>query len=890
MATSIGKTRIYDLARSLVPESLSEKDKKNLQSVKTKLIIDICESLGHPNKTPSSSIDNQIVSQILVQIDKVSPGGNTAANSNVTVPSTSHRPPSQHSPAVSEPQKKSRVLRRILPDKPLEEQIEEVPEAVQEEEVVVPVEAVVEIETPPVKEEPVKEIEEKPPVENKINTPLKTITPNANTNNITRPLVQPIRPPLRESETKPLTESERNQKFGNRTQASPTHPPNRPAQGPAQNLTQPYRVAKPINTSFPTRRKSAAPPRRNQPNRGAPTLSRAQTLAKEKELANLARPSELVLTHPVTVKELAQLLSVQETEVIRFLFLKGIMRTVNQTLEVDLTIQVAAELGCTITMEQPKSDQSEDLASRLKELVDTHTVGDSFEGDVIHRPPVVTIMGHVDHGKTTLLDAIRKSKFRITSTESGGITQHIGAYQIEVTDYDGKTRKVTFLDTPGHEAFTALRARGAQVTDIAILVVAADDGVMPQTIEAISHVKAAGVPLIVAVNKIDKPDANPDKVLTQLLEHEIVVEDYGGKVVCSKISAKQNLHLEDLLSKITLVADAELGTKLLSNPTSRAVGAVIEAALSPNKGPVATLLVQSGTLKKGDSIAVGSSFGRVRAIFNDIGEEIQEAPPATPVQVLGLDSLPQAGDTFQVFKNSQDARASATVARDEQSDKKRMNRGLEYFSSQVREGVAKELAVIIKADVQGSAEAISQELNKLSTDLVHVRIIHCAAGAINENDVNLASATNAILVNFNSSVEGNTQRIAADNGVPIYNYNIIYQVTDAVRKAINGLLEPEKIEIKHGQAEIRQIFSFGKSKIAGCFVTEGKLVRGSVAKIIRNKKEIATVKLDELKRFKDDAKEVVEGFECGVSFDAFNDFLAEDIIESWGVEFQERSI
>lgn len=844
-----GKTRIYDLAKSLVSENLSDKDRKNLQTKKTKQILEICEKLGYTDKTPSSSLENDLVAKVLVYL-----------NQNEKTDLNAHKINS-----ASEAPKKSRVLRRLEPQTPLPPQTTNMPEVVIIEEP--QIEEIIEEEKAPMVQTLPEEEKEEEKKEKDIKKTLISEPPKPKPEIILKSNNIIAKPDIVIKSAKPEIKL--------------------PIQTPAANQdTQPFRVAKPINSSFNARRKNQPQASKQSSGRRGAQVNKSN-LIKNKTPIEDNKPKELNIEHSVTVKELAELLKVQEAEVIRNLFLKGIMRTLNQTLETDLAIQVALDLGCDLTITQPKSDQAEDLAFRLKELVDIHTAEE--KADLVYRPPVVTIMGHVDHGKTTLLDSIRKAKLQITSQESGGITQHIGAYQINVVDYDGKTRKVTFLDTPGHEAFTALRARGAQVTDIAILVVAADDGVMPQTIEAISHAKAAGVPIIIAVNKIDKPDANPDRILTQLVEHELVVEDYGGNIVCAKISAKQNINLDDLLTKITLVADAELGDKLLSNPSSRAVGAVIEAALSPNRGPVATLLIQSGTLNKGDAIAVGGSFGRVRAIFNDIGQEINTAPPSTPVQILGLDTLPQAGDTFSVFKSVQEAKASSSDARDKITEQKR-TRGLEFFSSQVREGQAKELAVIVKADVQGSAEAITNEINKLNSDEVRIRIIHSAAGAVTENDINLASATNAIVVNFNSIIDGTALRLAQEQTVAIYNYNIIYEITDALRRAISGLLEPEKIEVKHGQAEIRQVFPAGKNKIAGCYVTEGKLIRGSIAKIIRNKKEFASLRLNSLKRFKDDVKEVVEGFECGVLFDGFNEFQESDIIECWGVEIQERKV
>ena len=1042
--STVGKTRIYDLARNLSPDILSEKDRKNLQTSLTKQIIELCKDFGENNKTASSSIDNSLIDKItpLLKIEDNLPKSKNIDSPKSNLGQTSKTQKSKPTTSLIDQSKLSktpRVLRRIekteddeieseelqpeeflhannmkdhpeigddlqpvvnniaelpyiadqdLPIKPNEESLEEKDEQkelhskiadriintdniqqnieektkqIVEENIKENIELASAVETKTeenLKEkstslDSIKPIESntfdiKPEIENENNSiiteepkatfkfdrnapisPVRVSSQNSNRrinnnsasvaprnikrNNQANPEQNRFRSSNTEQDQRSGQVASQNNQLNNNINRPYQQRPNNPNNNaPAANTnttgtSQPYRVAKPINSSLtPVRRKPTgnAPLANNQrrgpgnnrnasndPSKGNNSANSrfgfAGNNAKpNKEQVAENRPTELKITRPVTVKELAVLMEVNETEIIRNLFLKGIMRTVNQTLEMDLMIEVAEALGCKITAEQAHSDQDEGLASRLKILVDNQNIVSSSPTTL--RPPVVTIMGHVDHGKTTLLDSIRKSKHSITASESGGITQHIGAYQIDVIDYDNKARKVTFLDTPGHEAFTALRARGAQVTDIAILVVAADDGVMPQTIEAIAHAKAAGVPIIVAVNKIDKPDSNPDRVLTQLIEHELVVEDYGGSVVCAKISAKQNLNLDDLLTKITLVADAELQEKLLAHNESPALGAVIEAALSPSRGPVATLLVQNGTLKKGDSIAVGASSGRVRAIFNDLGKEILVAPPSTPVQILGLDNLPQAGDIFRVFKNAQEAKSSANEVKDSLANKRRVNKGLEYFSSQVREGKAKELAVVIKADMQGSAEAVASELSKLSSNEVVVRIIHCAAGAVTENDVNVASATNAIIVNFNSVVDSSSSKAAQENAVPIYNYNIIYQITDAVQKAINGLLEPERIDIKHGQAEIRQIFMAGKNKIAGCSVQSGKLVRGSMAKVFRNKKELANIKLDNLKRFKDDAKEVLEGFECGLSFDGFNDLEIGDIIESWGFEMQER--
>ncbi|MDX1917912.1 MAG: translation initiation factor IF-2 [Candidatus Caenarcaniphilales bacterium] len=885
--------RIYDLARGLVPDNLKdEKDRKNYQANVTRQILDLLKQFGQSNKTASSALDDYTLKQILTKLNQQMPSNiSSPASSSPKTKAIRATAPDQASP--SESQKKHRTLRRItrLPsdeakaDSEAEEQSQQ-PEAE---------------ELHDIEEESGEEILE---LDQAVALPEETHSEESDSQF-----------KVQEEDKKPLNaqHEHKNQEESSArhsTQPAPTftfrreggsimttpktEPRARVASSPTPTTTdrqQPYRVAKPVNAPFSAARRKGAPAvRKPVPGQKPPFSSgRHGGGAPSKQKPEIkARPSELILTHQVTVKELAQLLEVQETEIIRNLFLKGIMRTVNQMLDMPTIVKVGEELGCLILTDDDKPVTSTALTEKLKDLVSEHG-GDDYKGEVVIRPPVVTIMGHVDHGKTTLLDAIRKSKKQITSTESGGITQHIGAYQIEVKDYDDNLRKVTFLDTPGHEAFTALRARGAQVTDIAILVVSADDGVMPQTIEAISHAKAAGVPIIVAVNKIDKPEAYPDRVLGQLTEHGLVVEDFGGTVICSKISAKQRINLDDLLSKITLAADAELGDKLLARPDTYAVGAVIEAALSPNRGTVATLLVQSGTLKKGDAIAAGGSYGRVRALFDDEGREIENAPPSTPVQVLGLDSLPQAGDTFRIFPNAQEARQSAEKTRQRQAQQRR-SRGLETFSSEVREGQAKELPIVIKADVQGSAEAIASELMKLSTPETSVRIVHCAAGAVTESDINLAATTNAIVVNFHTSVDGATSKLATDNDVQIYTCNIIYEITDTVQKAIHGLLEPEKVEVRYGTVEIRQVFPVGKNKVAGCQVTDGKLIANGYVKIFRGKKEIASVSIQSLRRFKDDVKEVLQGFECGVSFDGFNDFEPGDTFECWRTEFQERKM
>ncbi len=637
-------------------------------------------------------------------------------------------------------------------------------------------------------------------------------------------------------------------------------------------IIQPFRVAKP--TMIPSMMGRTKRPTHNKPS----DRHHREKEKKELQVATIDKPKSVILTSALTVKQLAEKLLLPETEIVKTLFTKGVMRTVNQTVELEVAIDCAKSLEYEVITEIEKEEVSlrADISQELEE-------------NLIPRPPVVTIMGHVDHGKTSLLDAIRETKLKITDQESGGITQHIGAYQVEVVDYDGNKRLITFLDTPGHEAFTALRARGAQVTDIAILVVAADDGVMPQTIEAINHAKAAGVPIVIAMNKIDKENAQPDKVLGQLADHELLIEDYGGKTVCSKISAKKRINLDDLLTKITLVADAELQAKLRANPNAEGTGAVIEAELSKERGPIAHLLVQNGTLKKGDCLVAGTVAGRVRAMFDDHGKEVLEAPPSFPVEIIGLPDVPRAGDVFQVYKTYQEAKEVALKNKLKEQEKHETY-GLIDFASKVREGQEHELKVIIKADVQGSAEAIATEVMKLSSQTVLVRPMHVGSGNISENDINLAASTKAIVIGFHVNADANAQKAAQEQGVDIRNYEVIYKITEDLEKAVLGLLEPEKEEVKLGIAEVRQIFTFGKgNKIAGSYVLEGKIQRNQIARVYRNNKVVFEGKIDNLKRFKDDAKEVLTGFECGISFDKFQDLIEGDRIECWTIIEKERT-
>lgn len=574
---------------------------------------------------------------------------------------------------------------------------------------------------------------------------------------------------------------------------------------------------------------------------------------------------EVEIYDGMTVKDIADKLRLKETEIIRDLFMKGIMVTLNQALDKEMVTKIVLEKGFTI--KEDTSKENELLEMKLQQL-------EEAEHDLIVKAPVVTIMGHVDHGKTSLLDAIRKTK--VTDSEAGGITQHIGAYQVIIHG-----RPITFLDTPGHEAFTALRARGAKATDIAILVVAADDGVMPQTIEAIHHAKAASVPVIVAINKMDKPDSNPDRIKQQLAEHDLVPEDWGGTTVMVPVSARAKTGIDDLLEMILLTADIQ---DFKTNPNKQAQGVIIEAKLDKGKGAIATVLIQSGTLKVGDNFVVGSVYGKVRAMFNYLGKNIKEAGPSVPVQVIGYSGVPVAGELFKVVDNDKMAKETAEkvlFAEKEKANAPTRTLNLESISEQIAEGKAKELNIVIKADAQGSAEALEQSLSKVIVEDVKLRIIHSAVGDVTESDVTLATASKGIVIAFNVKADAKTKELAEKEGIDIRNYNIIYRVIEDIQKALEGLLEPEYEEVMTGKIEVRALFNIGKSVIAGCYVTEGKIARNATIKVFRAGKLIHTGKIDALKRFKDDVKEVLTGFECGVSLEKFNTLEQGDIFEGY---------
>lgn len=592
--------------------------------------------------------------------------------------------------------------------------------------------------------------------------------------------------------------------------------------------------------------------------------------------------TQVVVNRAMTISELSEKIQHTPAEIIKFLMLNGIMATVNQLIDVDVIKKICAEYELEVLDEDLDAYMEEELEKEEKEKKLTEVDKKLLK----KRAPVVSIMGHVDHGKTTLLDSIRASKHKIVASEVGGITQSIGAYTVYLDN--NKDKKIVFVDTPGHEAFTEMRARGAKATDIAILVVAADDGIMPQTIEAINHAKAADVPIIVAVNKIDKPGANPDRVLQQLTEHGLVPEEWGGDTITVKVSALQGTGIDELLEYILLVADVQ---DLKANPKAEASGVVIEANLDKGKGAVATLLVQNGTLRVGNCIVVGTACGRVRALLSDAGERIQKAEPSTPVEILGLSEVPQAGDYFEVVKNEKEMKTIVQERKEKERDK-RLDAMLPAHVR--REAVAGEedipqLNLIIKANTNGSAEAVSQAIAQLESNEIKTKIIHVGVGDISEADVMLASASNALILGFTVKEDANALAAAEKEGVTIKKYDIIYQILEDIEKTMLSLLEPEVKEVELGKAEVRQVFTIGKTtRIAGCYVTEGKIVRSKDAVLYRDGKEIFRGAIDQLKRFKDDVKEVAQGFECGISFAKWNDIEEGDIIEVSTKEEVER--
>ncbi len=608
---------------------------------------------------------------------------------------------------------------------------------------------------------------------------------------------------------------------------------------------------------------------RKPPRRTGFTPSSVQTIDPSER-----DPIELPST--ITVKELAELLGTSPADIIRELIKSGIFATINQLIDRDTASLVAEELGYEVAEQVAAGsgvDADGEPTGPAPEATKEVLFDEDDPADLVTRAPIVTVMGHVDHGKTSLLDAIRSTT--VAAGERGGITQHIGAS--EVTTKDGK--HIVFLDTPGHEAFTAMRARGARVTDIAIIVVAADDGVMPQTLEAISHAKAAKVPLIIALNKIDKPDGNPDRVKTELTEAGVVVEEYGGDTPMVPVSAKTRQGIDELLEMVLLVADLQ---ELTANPKRSAVATVIEAELDKGRGPVATAVVQTGTLKVGDIVVVGNTWGKVRALENAAGKRIQKAGPATAAVIQGLSEVPEAGDVLRVVPDEKTARAQVEQRKLEQANRDGgpSRATLEDLYRQIQAGQAKELRIILKADVSGSLGAITHALGQLGSDEVKINILLEGAGDITDNDILLATASNAIVVGFNTAITDTARRAAEDAGVDVRLYDIIYKLTDDIDAALKGMLEPEIVEVVEGRAEVRQIFKVGKSTvIAGCYVTDGRIVRNGGARVWRGGKVIVTDRIDSLRRFRDDVREVASNFECGIGLVGFNDLVEGDIIE-----------
>ncbi len=596
-----------------------------------------------------------------------------------------------------------------------------------------------------------------------------------------------------------------------------------------------------------------------------------QKQAKPEPKPKKEEPKSVEIPETITVGEFAQKIQKGAAEIIKKLMMLGVMATVNQSIDFETAQLIAADFDIEVTQEIILT--KEDILFQEEE--------DKIE-DLLPRPPVVVVMGHVDHGKTSLLDAIRDTS--VASGEAGGITQHIGAYSVRLNDRD-----ITFLDTPGHEAFTTMRARGAQVTDVAILVVAADDGIMPQTIEAINHAKAAGVTIVVAINKIDKEGANAERVKQMLVEYELVPEEWGGDTVCVEVSAKQRINIDGLLEMVLLVADMK---ELKANPNKPAKGAVIEAQVDKGRGPVATVLVQEGTLNVGDIVIAGTAVGHVRAMVNDKGRRVKTAGPATPVEILGLSEVPAGGDKFNVVKDEKLAKDVAEARRHEQKESlfnQTVKVSLDNLFSQIDEGNMKELNVIVKADVQGSVEAVKQSLEKLSNDEVRVRAIHCGVGAVNESDVMLANASNAIIVGFNVRPDAGASAAAERQEVDIRLYRVIYQAIEEIEAAMKGMLDPEFKEVLLGHAEVRQTFKVsGVGTIAGSYVTDGKITRNAEVRVVRNGIVVFEGKLAGLKRFKDDAKEVLENFECGITIENFNDVKEGDVIECYEMQEIER--
>jgi translation initiation factor IF-2 len=632
----------------------------------------------------------------------------------------------------------------------------------------------------------------------------------------------------------------------------------------------------------PPKQKSSRPDAVSAPTPSAPkpkkqgSNNREQNRRREVVEVKRERPPRLVITDTMTVQELADALVIADTEIVKILFMKGMAVSITQTLDFTTIKLVATELEVEVETAEPEAE-----AKKVIEMLNAHDLE-----NLQRRPPVVTIMGHVDHGKTTLLDSIRKTK--VAAGEAGGITQHIGAYHVDI-EHDSKEQQIVFLDTPGHEAFTAMRARGARVTDIAVLVVAADDGVRPQTVEAISHAQAAGVPIVVAINKIDKEGAQTDRVKQELTQYGLTAEEWGGETIMVPVSAIKGENLDTLLEMILLVAEVE---ELSANPNRAAKGTVIEAHLDKAKGAVATLLIQNGTLRVGDMLVAGSAFGKVRAMVNDRGKRVEVASPSFAVEVLGLSEVPAAGDEFDVFEIEKEARTLAGK-RAEKQRQSRLMQGrvtLTALSAQAQEGELKELNLILKGDVQGSVEAIVGSLKQIPQNEVQIRLLLATAGEITQTDIDLAAASGAVIIGFNTTYASGARQAADEAGVDVREYNIIYKLLEDIEGALEGLLEPELVEEALGTVEVRAVFPVGRGAVAGCYVQSGKMLRNCKIRVRRSNKFIYEGALDSLKRMKEDVKEVNAGYECGVGVDKFNDWIEGDIIEAYQMIIKRRTL
>ncbi|WP_267384511.1 translation initiation factor IF-2 [Cyanobacterium sp. uoEpiScrs1] len=646
-------------------------------------------------------------------------------------------------------------------------------------------------------------------------------------------------------------------------------------------LTVSLSTARPPKPQSQTKPTAVSKPKKPmpKPDTGGGSTTRQKTERRERQEV-IQRPEIIILDSNLTVRELANRLQIPETEIIKNLFSKGIAVNITQMLDIETAQLVTKELGVAVEIPEVKA-----AATKDKEILDEYDLE-----NLQRRPPVVTIMGHVDHGKTTLLDSIRQTK--VAQGEAGGITQHIGAYHVDIK-HNGKSEQIVFLDTPGHEAFTAMRARGAKVTDIAILVVAADDGVQPQTREAISHAQAAKVPLLVAINKVDKPEANPDRIKQELAELGLLSEEWGGETIMVPVSALKGENLDDLLEMIILVSEVE---ELVANPNRLAKGTVIEANLDRARGPVATLLIQNGTLRVGDAIVAGSVFGKIRAMIDDRGAKVEAASPSFAVEVLGLNNVPSAGDEFDVYASEKEARTVAEQGAANQRQTRLQQAAssrrvtLSTLSAQAQEGELKELNLIIKADVQGSVEAILGSLEQLPQDEVQIRILLAAPGEITETDVDLAAASGAVVIGFNTTLASGSRAAADHEGVDIREYDIIYKLLDDIQGAMEGLLEPEEVESTLGQAQVRAVFPLGRGAVAGCYVQSGKVVRNRFVRVRRGDNVVYQGNLDSLKRVKELAREVNAGYECGIGIDKFSDWQVGDIIEAYEMVMRRRTL